>query len=92
MCRELNVEQRFSSVARPQTNGQVEVTNGTLLHGLRTWLAALGGSWGDELQSVLWAYRITSRTATDETPFSLVMDLRQSSQQKWPLTLTEWHI
>ena len=29
------------------------------------------GIWLEELQSVLWAYRITARTPTGETPFQL---------------------
>ena len=29
------------------------------------------GNWSEELPSVLWAYRITIRGPTDETPFSL---------------------
>lgn len=65
----------MASVAHPWTNGQVEVTNRTLLHGLCKLLAALGGSWVDVLNNVLWAYRITPRAATEETPFSLVYGL-----------------
>ena len=30
------------------------------------------GRWVDELQNVLWAYRTIKRTATGETPFSMV--------------------
>ena len=29
------------------------------------------GAWPKELSSVLWAYRITARTPTGETPFNL---------------------
>ena len=29
------------------------------------------GAWANELPKVLWAYRMTSRTSTGETPFSL---------------------
>lgn len=41
LCQELHIDHRFSSVAQPQTNGQVEVTNRTILHGLRTRAAEL---------------------------------------------------
>ncbi|XP_071939909.1 uncharacterized protein [Coffea arabica] len=34
-------------------------------------LDQIGTSWLDELPSVLWFYRTTPRTATQETPFSL---------------------
>ena len=30
------------------------------------------GAWPEELPSVLWAYRTTTRTRTGETPFNLI--------------------
>ena len=71
-CQEKCICQRFTSVAHPQANGQTEVTNRTIVHGLKTRLEQSSKSWVDELQSVLWAYRTTERTATKDTPFSLV--------------------
>ncbi|XP_073153065.1 uncharacterized protein [Henckelia pumila] len=53
-------------------NGQVEVTNRSLLQGLKTTLGKAKGNWVDELPSVLWAYRTTRRERTKETQFSLV--------------------
>ncbi|GMH20141.1 hypothetical protein Nepgr_021982 [Nepenthes gracilis] len=50
---------------------QVEVTNCTLLHGLKTKLEDAGGSSVDELPSVLWSYRTTPQEPTRETPFNL---------------------
>lgn len=35
-CDELKIKQTFTSVAHPQANGQTEVTNRTLLQGLKT--------------------------------------------------------
>ncbi|GKC63675.1 reverse transcriptase domain-containing protein [Tanacetum coccineum] len=35
-CNELNIKQQFTHVAHPQANGQTEVTNRTLLQGLKT--------------------------------------------------------
>lgn len=58
------ISHRSSSVAHLQTNGQVEVTNRTILRGLKTKLA-------EELDSVLWAYSVTLRSSTREPPFSL---------------------
>ncbi|GMH16344.1 hypothetical protein Nepgr_018185 [Nepenthes gracilis] len=45
--------------------------NRTLLHGLKTKLEDAGGSWVDELASVLWSYQTTPKEPTRETPFSL---------------------
>ncbi|KAI3445131.1 hypothetical protein Pfo_001796 [Paulownia fortunei] len=71
-CAEMMIKQHFTSVAHPQSNGQVEVTNRIILQGIKTRLDRSGGNWVDELDSVLWAYRATPRTTTGETPFSLV--------------------
>ncbi|WOH03807.1 hypothetical protein DCAR_0623207 [Daucus carota subsp. sativus] len=46
-----------SSVAYPQSNGQVEVTNRTLLHCLKKSLDDHKTSWAEELPNILWAYR-----------------------------------
>ncbi|KAK3005034.1 hypothetical protein RJ639_016773 [Escallonia herrerae] len=70
-CANLSIEQRFTSVAHPQTNGQTEVTNRTLLQGIKKKLDGAKGLWVDELPKILWAYNTTTRTSTGETPFSL---------------------
>ena len=38
---------------------------------IKTRLEGAKGIWPDELPSVLWAYRTTTRTPTRETPFRL---------------------
>ena len=58
-------------VARPQANGQVEFINKAIKHNLRMKLEDLKRRWVDELPEVLWAYRTTARTMTEETSFSL---------------------
>ncbi|XP_052192778.1 uncharacterized protein LOC127801573 [Diospyros lotus] len=70
-CRELGIKQHFTSVAHPQANGQVELTNRTILQGLRARVEKADGQWVDELPSILWSYRTTPRTATGECPFTL---------------------
>ncbi|XP_019184170.1 PREDICTED: uncharacterized protein LOC109179056 [Ipomoea nil] len=59
------------SVAYPQANGQVENVNRTIVDGIQKKLEDIGGTWADELDRVLWAYRTTQRRATGESPFSL---------------------
>lgn len=71
-CKGLDIQLRISSVAYPQANGQAEISNRTILHGLKTRLEGAKGAWADELPTVLWAYRTTSRVSTGETPFNLV--------------------
>ena len=45
--------------------------NLSLLKIIKTRLEGVKGMWPDELPSVLWAYRTTTRTPTGETPFRL---------------------
>ena len=70
-CSELGIKNNYSSPAHSQANGQVEVTNRTLLKIIKTRLEGAKGIWPDELPSVLWVYRTTARTPTGETPFRL---------------------
>ena len=58
-------------VMRPQANSQVKAVNKIIKHNLKTKLEDLKGRWADELLEVFWANRITARTTTGETPFSL---------------------
>ncbi|XP_072071980.1 uncharacterized protein [Arachis hypogaea] len=67
----LGVKQRFSSVEHPQTNGQVEAANKVIIQGLKKRLDKRKGVWADELASVLWSYRTTPQSSTEETPFRL---------------------
>ncbi|XP_073120998.1 uncharacterized protein [Henckelia pumila] len=53
-------------------NEQVEVTNRTIVQTLKTRLDLAKGKWVDELPSVLWSYRTTTRFGTDETPYNMV--------------------
>ncbi|KAL0405364.1 UNVERIFIED_CONTAM: Gag-Pol polyprotein [Sesamum latifolium] len=58
-CKELKIQQNFTSVGNPQANGQTEVTNLTILQHLKTRLEGAKSSWVEELPGVLWAYRTT---------------------------------
>ncbi|KAL0462697.1 UNVERIFIED_CONTAM: hypothetical protein Slati_0157300 [Sesamum latifolium] len=71
-CQDVHIRQRFTIVAHPQANGQVEVNNRILVQGIKRRLERVGGNWAEELTSVLWAYRTTPRGSTGESPFSLV--------------------
>ncbi|KAK2996935.1 hypothetical protein RJ639_026503 [Escallonia herrerae] len=59
------------NVAHPQSNGQTENMNRGILQGLKKKLNEAKGAWVDELPKVLWAYRTTPHSVTEETPFSL---------------------
>ncbi|KAG6472849.1 hypothetical protein ZIOFF_070327 [Zingiber officinale] len=71
-CKSYGIEQHFTSVAYPQSNGQAEVANREILRILRARLNHWGGSWVDEVSGVLWAIRTTPKEGTGVTPFHLV--------------------
>ena len=70
-CEDFGIKKSFSSVDHPQTNGQVEAVNKIIKFNLKRKLEEHKGLWAEELPMVLWAYRMTSRSSTGETPFSV---------------------
>ena len=70
-CVDLGIKNYYSSPAHPQSNGQAEVTSRTLKAALKTKLEGLKGKWVEYLPEVLWAYKITRKSTTQETPFAL---------------------
>jgi transposase InsO family protein len=72
----LGIKLKFTSVAHPKTNGQVEKANGLICNGIKKRLLAplekAKSAWVDELPSVLWSLRTMPNAATQETPFFLV--------------------
>ena len=68
---ELGIKNYYSSSTHPQTNGQAEVTIRTLKAALKTKLEDLKGKWVEYLPEVLWAYRTTRKSTTQETSFAL---------------------
>ncbi|GFS41656.1 hypothetical protein Acr_00g0075590 [Actinidia rufa] len=71
-CSDLAISHHFSSPGHPQANGQVEVTNRTILKNLKARLERSKSEWAEDLPSILWAYHTTSRIPTGETPYSMV--------------------
>ena len=49
----------------------MEVTNPTIIQGLKRRLDEKKGSWVEELNNIIWAYRTTPRASTGEMPFRL---------------------
>ncbi|KAL8124074.1 hypothetical protein AgCh_011906 [Apium graveolens] len=69
--QERGIKHKKSSVAYPQGNGQVQVTNRILLRGIEKRLKENKNKWPEELPSVLWSYKTSPKTSTRETPFKL---------------------
>ncbi|KAL5544478.1 hypothetical protein UlMin_008262 [Ulmus minor] len=53
LCSDLGIHKHFSSVAHPQSNGQVEAVNKTIKNNLERKLNGAKGAWVDELPRVL---------------------------------------
>nr|KAJ0222828.1 hypothetical protein LSAT_V11C200097150 [Lactuca sativa] len=70
-CASKGINQRFTSVAHPQANGQTEVSSLTIVNGIEKRLGKAKGNWSEEISAVLWSYITTPRKSTWETPFSL---------------------
>ncbi|XP_073362216.1 uncharacterized protein [Aegilops tauschii subsp. strangulata] len=66
----------LASIARPQSNGQVERANGLILAGIKPRLVELlvhsPGSWLDELSAVLWSLQMMPNRSSGFMPFFLV--------------------
>ena len=68
---DLRIKNRYSTPAYPQSNGQAETINKTIVNGLKKRLGSAKGKWAEKLPSVLWAYQTMPRRSTGETSFSL---------------------
>ena len=65
-CSNLGIKNKYSTLAYPQSNGQAEAVNKTILNGVKKRLDGVKGRWAKELPNVLWAYRTTPRRSTGE--------------------------
>nr|XP_017239614.1 PREDICTED: uncharacterized protein K02A2.6-like [Daucus carota subsp. sativus] len=68
---QLKISHIRSSVAYPQANGQVEITNKAILQGIKKRLLEATTNWVDELPNVLWGHRTTPRATTGLSPFRM---------------------
>ncbi|XP_048599791.1 uncharacterized protein LOC125579923 [Brassica napus] len=71
-CDRWRIRLNMSTPRNPQSNGQAESTNKTIIDGLKKRLDLKKGCWADELDGVLWSHRTTPRGATKATPLSMV--------------------
>jgi transposase InsO family protein len=86
-CDKFHIRVDWAAVAHPQTNGQVERTNGMILQGLKPRifdrLNKSSRKWLLELPAVMWSLRTTPSRATGFTCFSLSMARRPFSPRTW---------
>jgi len=66
----------MSSVEHPKTNKQAEAANKIILNELKKRLDPTKGKWTKELLEVLWAYRCTPQSTTQEIPHRLTYGIK----------------
>jgi hypothetical protein len=66
------IKWNYSTGYYPQANGAIEAFNKTLDKILKKTVTRHRRDWHDRLFESLWAYRVTVRTPTQSTPYSLV--------------------
>jgi ribonuclease HI len=71
LAEQFNIDWRFSSIYNPRANGLAEAFNKTLINIMKKMIDGNQRDWDNRLQEALWAYRITYRTPTQATPYSL---------------------
>ena len=82
----------YSTPQYPESNGQAEASNKTLLTTMKKCLHSAKGKWVDELLGVLWAYRTISRKPTGVSSFTLTNRMEAISTEIGVPTLrTEIH-
>lgn len=72
-CLILGVEQRFTTAYHPQTNGQVERFNRTILSQLRKYIGEHQKDWDLYNGALTYAYNTQVHSSTGFTPFELVL-------------------
>ena len=71
-CCELGITNRYSPLAYPQGNRQVEAVNKVIVNGLKKRLDDAKGRWVEELPHILWTYQTTQQRSTGVTPFAII--------------------
>ncbi|GJW87091.1 reverse transcriptase domain-containing protein [Tanacetum coccineum] len=70
-CEKLCIQQHFTFVKHPQTNGLVKRANRSLGEGIKVRLGKNNKNWMEEISHVLWVRRTMVKSSNGDTPFSL---------------------
>jgi hypothetical protein len=69
VCDELEIKKVFTTAYHPQTNGQVERYNRTIIASLRGYVAARQDDWDDYTSAVTFAYKYRVHSSLGMPPF-----------------------
>ena len=73
VCSSLGVKHVATSAYRPQTNGQAERYNRTMVSRLRHYICEHQTDWDDYVQPLTYAYNLQVHRTTKFTPFELTL-------------------
>ena len=73
VCAELGIHKVFTTAYHPQTNGQVERYNRTILASLRGYVAVRQDDWDDYTSAVTFAYNCRVHASLGMPPFELAL-------------------
>lgn len=76
VCRSLGIETRESTPYHPQTNGQVERYNRTIIKQIRHYVADNPRRWDELLPILTYAYNTQPHRSTGVAPFEMVIPRR----------------
>ena len=69
VCRDLGIAKVFTTAYHPQTNGQVERFNRTILNALRGYVASNQRDWDDYTSTITFGYNCRVHASLGFTPF-----------------------
>ena len=73
VCRELGIEKLFTTAYHPQTNGQVERYNRTIVNALRGYVSERQNTWDEYTSAITFGYNCRIHSSLGLAPFELVL-------------------
>ena len=73
VCRILGIHKVFTTEYHPQTNGQAERFNRTIIAAIRNYVSDSQRDWDEWLGPITYAYNTQVHRSTGTTPFDLVL-------------------
>mgnify|MGYP003561719933 FL=1 len=73
VCRELGIAKIFTTAYHPQTNGQVERFNRTIINSLRGYVERRQGDWDEYTAAITFGYNCRVHSSLHLAPFELIL-------------------
>jgi transposase InsO family protein len=73
VCRELGIAKIFTTAYHPQTNGQVERFNRTIINSLRGYVERRQTDWDEYTSAITFGYNCRVQSSLNLEPFELIL-------------------